>query len=72
MIDKAKEKEIDSVLKLKEHFDETDINSVLMALIQRKRFEYGLKMIFEYVLRCFCIRKIKPTSKNYNKSKKHF
>ena len=45
--------------KSKTSLNPTDINTILMNLINRKRFNYMLRDILEYLIRCMCLRKLK-------------
>ncbi len=56
----------------------SDIHTIIMNLINRKRFNYKLKDIAAYLLRCLCFRKLKikkwkGTIQDWNeKIKKHY
>lgn len=50
---------------------ESNISSMLLALISRKRFNYSFKTIMKYLFNCICLRNI-DKRKHENKYKKHF
>lgn len=56
-----------SEFRFKDEITETDISSLLLAFIKRKRFYYRLMDILRYLLCCFCFRDVQK-----NKSKKLF
>ena len=39
--------------------DLEEIGTIMMNMINRKRFDYGLRDIIAYLLRCLCLRKTK-------------
>ena len=45
--------------------DDADIKEVLLNLVSRKRFIYGIKDLIEYILKCLCLRR------NLRSLKKH-
>lgn len=55
----------------------SDINTILLNVINRKRFSYGIHEIKQYLFNCLCLRKLKPRrwkSRDYwsSKVKKHY
>lgn len=62
----------------KNMLEPSEINTILMNLVNRKRFNYKLNDIISYILRCLCIRKIKlkkwkGTRKDWDQNiKKHY
>jgi hypothetical protein len=55
----------------KEAVDHEDVNSLLVAFIQRQRFSYNMKMVFEYILRCLCFKNISK-KRFHPEHKKHY
>lgn len=45
-------------LKTKDKLNETDINTILLNLIRRRRFNYTMKDIATYIFKCLCLRKV--------------
>jgi len=54
-------KDLDKQLKTKamDFLNPNEIQTVLMNLINRKRFNYKITDILNFILRCLCFRKIK-------------
>lgn len=55
--DLSKSYNIEDSLKQKDSLDDTDVHWVLLNLINRQRFEYTVKDIFNYVTKCIRCRK---------------
>ncbi|CDW79542.1 UNKNOWN [Stylonychia lemnae] len=65
------QRRIDRVIKEKNKLLSKDLNSILLNLINRKRFKYTALNILEYVFSCLCLKR--GTSLKYKqKFKKHF
>jgi len=62
------ERPIEEVLKERERLGEADIGKVLLNLINRHRFEYRVREIIEYIVKCVCCRR----ARNNTKLKKHY
>ena len=48
---------IEEDLKHKGKLDDADIKEVLLNLVSRKRFIYGVKDLIEYIFKCLCLRR---------------
>ena len=60
--------DIEEVMKSKIRLDEDDIAKVLLNLINRRRFDYRVRDIVEYIGKCVCLRKkagIRANFKNH-------
>jgi hypothetical protein len=53
---KVKEAVLQEDFKTKTRIEGSDIHSLFFAFLNRQRFVYSLRDIFEYVLRCLCMR----------------
>jgi hypothetical protein len=64
--------------KSKKRLDSNEINTIIMNIVNRKRFNYGLKDIFDYIKGCLCFKKINNNKESYareiwdRKIKKHY
>eukprot|EP00347_Sterkiella_histriomuscorum_P013629 403363988 len=56
-------------LKHEEYLGDQDIDTILMNLIKRKRFNYTIKDITTYIFKCLCLRKQRNFKLNH---KQHF
>ncbi len=54
-------KDLDKDLKskFKNFLNPNEIHTILVNMINRKRFNYTIGDIFKFLLRCLCLRKIK-------------
>ena len=59
--------DIEEVMKVKESLDEGDITKVLLNLINRRRFDYRVSDIIEYIGKCVCLRKRGGIRANFKK-----
>jgi hypothetical protein len=53
---KVKEAALQNEFKAKTRMEGSDIHSLFFAFLNRQRFAYSLKDIFEYMLKCLCVR----------------
>ena len=67
MNDKETQKEIKEI----NFINEETVDSLLMAFINRERFIYHAKMIFDYLKNCLCLRNLKKL-RHLKRFKEHF
>lgn len=53
-------------MKTKEKLRESDINKIMLTLINRGRFHYQVKDILAYIAKCVCIRKLEKYRQDKN------
>jgi hypothetical protein len=64
-------KNISASLKKKTLLKEKDLSTILLNLINRKRFEYTASDTFFYIIRCLCCRNLKK-KRQVEDIKKHY
>ena len=49
--------DIEEVIKINESLNEADIGQILFNVVNRRRFEYKVRDMIEYLGKCVCLRK---------------
>lgn len=68
---KPQKYEIENAIKFNEKLNEREIDTILLNLINRKRFSYNGKDILKYVTNCICCKKLAKI-RHSQKYKNHF
>ena len=63
---------IEKAIKVKERLNDYDVETILLNIINRKRFKYSISDILTYIMKCLCIKNINKNRRIKNKNKQHF
>ena len=68
---KEMEHKLQEEYKEKYIIEDQDVNGIYFAILNRKRFKYTVKLMFQFILKCLCIRNM--SANRYKPSvNKHF
>ena len=58
---------IEKTIKGKKRFNDRDIESILLNIINRKRMKYGTRDMINYMCKCICLRNVRKSKKSLKK-----